>query len=55
MIMFRRVYMPELPEVETVKETLKKVLIGRKICKVKVYYPGIIANTKICEIGRAHV
>ena len=52
MIMFRRVYMPELPEVETVKETLKKVLIGRKICKVKVYYPRIIANTQICDFEK---
>ena len=35
--------MPELPEVETVKETLKLKLIGKKIKDVKVYYDGIIA------------
>ncbi len=35
--------MPELPEVETVKEGLKKHLLGRKIIDAKVYYQGIIA------------
>ena len=35
--------MPELPEVETVKEGLKKHLLGRKIIDAKVYYKGIIA------------
>ncbi len=35
--------MPELPEVETVKEGLKKHLLGRKIVNAKVYYKGIIA------------
>lgn len=34
--------MPELPEVETVKETLKKEILGRKIIDVKVFYPNII-------------
>ena len=29
--------MPELPEVETVKETLKPRLIGKKIYNVKIY------------------
>lgn len=36
--------MPELPEVETVKRTLERYLIGRKIVNVAVYYPKIIAN-----------
>ncbi len=35
--------MPELPEVETVKETLKGKLIGRRIEGVRVLYDGIIA------------
>ncbi len=35
--------MPELPEVETVKETLKEKLIGRRIDSVQVLYEGIIA------------
>ena len=34
--------MPELPEVETVKETLKQHLIGLKIVDVFVYYDKII-------------
>ncbi len=36
-------FMPELPEVETVKETLKEKLVGRRIKKVQVLYDGIIA------------
>ena len=38
--------MPELPEVETVKETLKKQILKRKIEKVKILYDGIIATDK---------
>lgn len=34
--------MPELPEVETVKETLKLKLIGKTITKVKIYHDNII-------------
>lgn len=34
--------MPELPEVETVKETLKKIIIGKKIIDVKINYNKII-------------
>ena len=34
--------MPELPEVETVKNVLKKNLIGLKIKKVDVFYPDMI-------------
>lgn len=34
--------MPELPEVETVKKTLKLRLLGKKIKKVRVLYQGII-------------
>ena len=36
--------MPELPEVETVKEKLKKELLHKKINDVKVFYDGIIAT-----------
>ena len=36
--------MPELPEVETVKEILKKQIIGKTIKEVKVYYEGILEN-----------
>lgn len=34
--------MPELPEVETVKNTLKKLVINKKIKCVNVMYPSII-------------
>lgn len=36
--------MPELPEVETVKNTLKKQLLKRKIKGIKIFYDGIIAS-----------
>ncbi len=37
--------MPELPEVETVKEKLKKELLHQKIKDIKVLYDGIIATS----------
>lgn len=38
--------MPELPEVETVRETLKHLIVGRTIEDITVFYDGIIrANT----------
>ena len=39
--------MPELPEVETVKESLKKRLIGKKINNVNIIYDNIIAYPKV--------
>lgn len=36
--------MPELPEVETVKNSLKDLIIGKKITNVKVYYDKILQN-----------
>lgn len=36
--------MPELPEVETVKETLKRRILKKRINKIKVLYDGIIAS-----------
>ena len=44
--------MPELPEVETVKETLKLKLIGKKIKDVKIYYDGIIAYPEVKEFSK---
>ncbi len=41
--------MPELPEVETVKETLKKHILNKKIVDVKVYYENIISAPKSNE------
>ncbi len=38
--------MPELPEVETVKRTLERYLVGRKIIDINVYYSKILANVK---------
>ena len=36
--------MPELPEVETVKESLKPYLIGQKIIKTKVHVGKLIKH-----------
>ena len=36
-------YMPELPEVETVKESLKSRLVGKKIKSVNILWDNIIA------------
>ena len=41
--------MPELPEVETVKESLKLKLTGKKIKKVNILYDNIIAYPKVNE------
>lgn len=38
--------MPELPEVETVRKTLKKHILNKVIKKVEVYYEDIIATDK---------
>lgn len=39
--------MPELPEVETVKESLKIRLIGKKITTVSIYHNNIIEYPKV--------
>ncbi|MFA5604036.1 MAG: DNA-formamidopyrimidine glycosylase [Bacilli bacterium] len=41
--------MPELPEVETVKETLKRQILNNKIVDVKVNYPKIIEFPNVSE------
>lgn len=38
--------MPELPEVETVRQILKKEICGKKISKVEVFYEKIISMDK---------
>lgn len=38
--------MPELPEVETVKNTLKPKLIGKRITDIKIYHDNIIEYPK---------
>lgn len=44
--------MPELPEVETVKEILKRRILNKKITNVKVNYANIIENIEIDEFVR---
>jgi len=44
--------MPELPEVETVKRTLERYLLGRKIENVHVYYSRILANITVEELKK---
>ena len=39
--------MPELPEVETVKNTLKKQVLKKKIALAKIYWDNIIAYPKV--------
>lgn len=41
--------MPELPEVETVKNTLKGLVLNKKILKVDVYHNNIIAYPSVDE------
>ena len=41
--------MPELPEVETVKNSLKELIIGKKILNVKVFYERMIQNINTNE------
>lgn len=44
--------MPELPEVETVKETLKKQILNRKIVDVNVYYNNIIEYPTVSDFKK---
>ncbi len=44
--------MPELPEVETVKNTLKKLVLNKKINSVNVRYNNIIASPSILEFKK---
>ena len=42
--------MPELPEVETVKNVLKKDLIGLKVIDVNIYYPEMVKTNNLDKI-----
>jgi len=44
--------MPELPEVETVKETLKRKVLNKKIDSVVVRYEGIIESPSVLEFSK---
>jgi formamidopyrimidine-DNA glycosylase len=45
--------MPELPEVETVKNDLRKIVLGKTIAKVAVFYEPIIRNIAPEEFAHA--
>jgi len=47
--------MPELPEVETIKEELKKALEGKKIVEVCVHHPLVIREPKAEEFKKGLV
>lgn len=44
--------MPELPEVETVKETLKLRLVGKRIVGVQVYHDNIIEYPMVMDFKK---
>lgn len=46
--------MPELPEVETVKETLKKQVLNKTITNVEIYYPNVIEYPEV-EIFKKNI
>lgn len=39
--------MPELPEVETVRRTLKRMIVGKEILAIDVHYPKMIKETTL--------
>ena len=39
--------MPELPEVETIKRDLEKVILGKKIIEVRVQNPAVIREPSV--------
>lgn len=44
--------MPELPEVETVKNILKTQLVGKKIIDVMVYYPKLVVKPDVASFQK---
>lgn len=44
--------MPELPEVETVRRTLLKKILNKKIKKIEIFYPNIIVEPSIEEFKK---
>ncbi len=44
--------MPELPEVETVKNTLKRQVLGKKIVDVNIFYPNLIEFPTVDEFKK---
>lgn len=39
--------MPELPEVETIKRDLEKIIIGKKIAEVCVHHPAVVREPSV--------
>ena len=44
--------MPELPEVETVRQILRSEIIGKKIKKVEIYKPKDEVNKRVSLIKK---
>ncbi|GEK91440.1 DNA-formamidopyrimidine glycosylase [Alkalibacterium kapii] len=44
--------MPELPEVESVKNGLKQLVVGKSITETRVYWDNIIKNPSVSEFKR---
>ena len=44
--------MPELPEVETVRKSLKLRLVGKKIMRVRIYHDNIIEYPRVDEFKK---
>ena len=44
--------MPELPEVETVKNKLKQLVLNKQIVKVNVLYPKIIEYPDVSKFKK---
>ena len=41
--------MPELPEVETIKRDLEKIILGKKIAEVCVHHPAVIRQPDVAK------
>jgi formamidopyrimidine-DNA glycosylase len=44
--------MPELPEVETVRQTLNRLILGKEILSVDVFLPRIVRNVSVTDFKR---
>jgi len=45
--------MPELPEVETIRRDLEKIIIGKKITKVCVHHPAVVREPGVEKFKKA--
>ncbi|MCX5709372.1 MAG: DNA-formamidopyrimidine glycosylase [Candidatus Omnitrophica bacterium] len=45
--------MPELPEVETIKRDLEKIIIGKKIVEVCVHHPAVVREPGVEKFKKA--